>query len=88
MEEPGKGRRATNEITGSDGQTILIAFSKLSEHGRKVFRATRWCAIDGTGRVRLKMAVIVVEGKYLKIDELTLWVGVTRAASFRRYGHR
>ena len=71
VKEPGKGRRAANQVARGDGQAVLVALSQLGELGRKIFRATRGLALKRAGRARLKVPVIVVEGQQLELDELT-----------------
>ena len=79
VEEAGKGWRATDEVTCGDGQAELVALAQLGELRGEVLGAPGSGAIDHTGRVRLEMAMVVVECQDLKIDELTLRVRVTRA---------
>ncbi len=75
VEQAAEGGGTPDEVAGGHGQAVLLAGPQLVEFGRKELGATGGYTVDGSGGVGLEMAVVVVEGQQLQLDQQTGGVG-------------
>ena len=76
VEQPGEGRRTADQVSGGDSQRMLVPHPQLTELGRKVLGSAGRITIDGPGRLRGHVTVIVVECEQLQLDESAIRVGM------------
>jgi hypothetical protein len=88
VEESGEGGGAADQVTGSHGQAVLVAFPKLIEHRRQVFTTAGGNAVCGTRSVRVEVTVVVVESEQLELHELAGRISFLARCRARQKGQR